>query len=87
MIDAIGQEIKEGWAAIADPQRGSISARKVYVIGTKGTTTVRYIARYSWSITSPEAYNEYKTNPEGFPEDKVQTKVATRVIMLGEQND
>ena len=87
MIDAIGQEIKEGWAAIADPQRGSISARKVYVIGTKGTSKVRYISLRCWRGTAPEDYNEYKMNPEGFPEDKVQTKVATRVIMLGEQND
>lgn len=88
MIDALGQEIKEGWAALIDPGRGSINARKVYVIGTKGNTKVKYLSNYSWrGITTPELFNQYKSNPESFPEERIALKVCTRIIMLGEQNE
>lgn len=82
MKDAIGQQIREGWAALVEPGRGSVRAERVYVIGTKGNTKVRYLGNY-WPGTTPQALNEYLADPEGYPEEKTILKINTRIIMLG----
>lgn len=87
MKDAIGQQIKEGWAAVVEPSRGSIRAKRVYIIGTSGHNRVRFIGCVWGEGTTASGYNEYKDNPEAFPIHKTTLKINTRIIMLGEQNE
>jgi hypothetical protein len=79
--DALGQEITEGYAALVEPGRGSISARKVYVIGTKGSATVEFLGRRWNNDPIEELIEGYQ---QGNPDVPKSTKIATRIIMLGD---
>jgi hypothetical protein len=80
MKDALGQEITEGYAALVNPGRGSISASKVYVIGTTGKSSVEFLfTRYGDQME--ELIEAHKN---GNPHVPKGTKISTRIIMLGD---
>jgi hypothetical protein len=81
MKDALGQEITEGYAALVNPGRGSINARKVYVLGTKGQASVECLGKRWGNEPLEEMIEGYK---QGNPDVPKFTKVATRIIMLGD---
>lgn len=72
--DAAGYMITKGWAATLDSWgRGSINARRVYVVGTKGTTLITYLANL-------EAIEHYR-NTGSLEDLPVNYKKHTRIIM------
>jgi hypothetical protein len=81
MKDALGQEITEGYAALVNPGRGSISATKVYVIGTKGKASVELLGGSWRHVPLEELIAGHK---QGNPDVPKSTKIATRIIMLGD---
>lgn len=79
LLDAIGQPIVMGWAAKIEPSRGSVNARKVYVVGTKGSKAI--VLGNAWGsvhYTNEDLLKAYN-NGEDVP---TFTKVSTRIVML-----
>jgi len=82
MKDALGVDIREGWAAQVDAGRGASSIKKVYVVGTKGASVVIIGKRWGGGHTQDmiEAWQAGNKEVPTYP------KTPTRIIMLGETN-
>lgn len=82
--DALGREIEEGPAAYVDVGRGSITASKTYIVGTKGQRVICLNTRWLAKKESEDMIEAYRTNkiPEEELKKHIRSFVPTRIIML-----
>lgn len=82
--DALGREIEEGPAVYIDVGRGSITASKTYIVGTKGQRIVCLNTRWLSKRDTEDLIEAYRTNKLSEEDLKkvITTYVPTRIIML-----